>query len=220
MFDLIRYRPVPSKQPPEIAVVLCHGLGSSPEDIQSILPQIDWPQPQTIECILPRAPLRAVTLAQGQKLTAWFDLFELSMDSLEDMVGLHSAVTQLEHLVQTIQQSGIQSNKIFIGGYSQGGALALRYLWQSSTSIGGVFALSAYLPLRHSRPRITPAIDTPVFQSHGINDDILPFRFGEASYKMIKQHGFNVRWLPSKAGHYLDPTVLEGFSHWLHAQCA
>ncbi len=214
MLDYIEYRPASSQQAVETAIILCHGLSSSPENIRDFLPLIQLPSSQNIAYILPRAPVRALTLAHGQKLTAWFDLYEFSLNSVEDMVGLHSAFTELEQLVQSIQARGIDRKKIFVGGFSQGGALALHYLWRAQLAIGGIIALSAYLPLRHSKPLIT-LNKTPVFQSHGTADEVLPFNFGKVSCDVLQQHGFDVTWITSSAKHDLDSTVLKQLSIWL-----
>ena len=44
-------------------------------------------------------------------------------------------------------KSGIPRNRIFIGGFSQGGAVALYTAFAVNKPIGGIVALSTWLPL-------------------------------------------------------------------------
>lgn len=218
MFDFIAFRPAQAKQKPEIAIILCHGVGSNPEALRTSLSLLQLPHLDRIEFILPRAPSIPLTLAQGQPLTAWFNLFEMSMNSVEDMVGIHHSVTELESLVHHIERQGIDLHNVFVGGFSQGGALALRFLFNSRLQIGGVIALSAYLPLRHTQPRTCVHSAPPVFLSHGTNDAVIPFPFAETSASILKRHGFDVTLVTSPTGHNLDSHAIKHLNEWFSSR--
>ena len=53
----------------------------------------------------------------------------------------------VQGFVENEVKSGIQRNRIFIGGFSQGGAVALYTAFAVNKPIGGIVALSTWLPL-------------------------------------------------------------------------
>lgn len=58
-------------------------------------------------------------------MPAWFDLFSLDANGPEDETGIMKSARQIEALVEEEIASGVEAKNIFLGGFSQGGALAL-----------------------------------------------------------------------------------------------
>jgi lysophospholipase-2 len=50
-------------------------------------------------------------------------------------------------LIEDEEKAGIPASRIMIGGYSQGGALALYYALTTNKKLAGVVAYATYLPL-------------------------------------------------------------------------
>lgn len=59
-------------------------------------------------------------------------------------------------LVDDEIKNGIPSERIIIGGFSQGGATALYTTLTSPHKFGGVLALSTWLPLHDRFPEVSP----------------------------------------------------------------
>lgn len=103
------------------------------------------------------------------------------------------------NLVQEEIKNGIPSEKIIIGGFSQGGATALYTALTSSMRFGGILALSTWLPL-HSRfpEQLKPCeglFTTPILQCHGDVDPMVSLGWSQLSMKFLQQMGFsNVRF--------------------------
>lgn len=53
----------------------------------------------------------------------------------------------VQSLVQDEEKKGIPSDRIIIGGFSQGGAVALHAALTMNKKIGGLILLSTWLPL-------------------------------------------------------------------------
>lgn len=71
---------------------------------------------------------------------------------------------QLTYVLKTCLQvaAGIPSDKVLVGGFSQGGAVALTML-RSPLKLAGVLGLSCYLLMHHDRPLVSEANkSTPV----------------------------------------------------------
>jgi lysophospholipase-2 len=62
-------------------------------------------------------------------------------------VNIGVTLTSVQALVEGEVKAGIPRNRIFIGGFSQGGAVALYTAFLVNKQIGGVVALSTWMPL-------------------------------------------------------------------------
>lgn len=111
-----------------------------------------------------------VTLNGGIPMTSWFDLYSLDKGR-EDEPGINRAKTLIHEMISDEEKSGIPANKIFIGGFSQGGALALYSGLTYSKPLAGIIGLSCWIPL-HESISITNN-QTPIFQAHGDADHIV-----------------------------------------------
>uniref|UniRef100_A0A8B9YQP8 Acyl-protein thioesterase 1 n=1 Tax=Bos mutus grunniens TaxID=30521 RepID=A0A8B9YQP8_BOSMU len=74
-----------------------------------------------IKYICPHAPVMPVTLNMNMAMPSWFDIIGLSPDSLEDETGIKQAAENVKPLIDHEVKNGIPSNRIILGGFSQGG---------------------------------------------------------------------------------------------------
>lgn len=126
-------------------------------------------------------------LLVGFQMPSWFDLKTLDMYGPEDKEGIEKATANIQYLIQTEISAGIPANRILVGGFSQGGALALYAGLTSTHTLGGIIGLSCWLPLHKSFPAARKTDDTlPIFQCHGEADPVLPFKFGQLSHFSLK----------------------------------
>ena len=73
----------------------------------------------------------------------------------EDEEGLYEAVNWINKLISTEEtEHNIPSNRIIIGGLSQGGAVSFLTAITIKKPLAGLFALSAYIPLRRKTPEV------------------------------------------------------------------
>ena len=83
----------------------------------------------------------------------------------------------------------INSDRVVVGGFSQGGAIALLSGLTKSPAVGGIIAMSTWLPLRAKlvAPLLPDHASTlPVFMAHGTADPIVKYSYGERSAKFIR----------------------------------
>ncbi|RTG89920.1 lysophospholipase II [Schistosoma bovis] len=96
----------------------------------------------------------------------------------------------LRKFVEAEIKSGVPIENIVIGGFSQGGSVALYNALTSTLRYGGVVAFSCWLPL-HTKFMSSPTLltmpkDVPVFQCHGLEDYTIPFAMGKLTHELLK----------------------------------
>ncbi|KAG9290371.1 hypothetical protein G9A89_007102 [Geosiphon pyriformis] len=179
-------------------VFFLHGLGDSGSGWAPVTADIAKANPH-IKFILPNAPYRSITVNGGMSMPGWYDIKALSdttaMLSLrEDEEGLLTSAASVNRLIRDEIDAGISSNRIVIGGFSQGAALALAIGLTSEYPFAGIFGLSGYIPCRNKILKMgTEANKTiPIFLAHGDCDQVVPYKLGQYSSKLLKDNGYSV----------------------------
>lgn len=119
-----------------------------------------------------------------------FDIFGFTPDSPQDEAGIKRSSEYLESLIKEEVDAGIASERVIIGGFSQGGAIALCTALNSKRKLAGVLALSSWLPMHaHFISRGNAQLvnrDVPILQCHGKADQLLPFLIGHLTSQILK----------------------------------
>ena len=179
--------------PPQAAVIWLHGLGADGHDFEPIVPELGLKKP--IRFIFPHAPVQPVTINQGMRMRAWYDIFQFG-GGPEDDKGIRASQGLIDGLIASEVKRGISEDKIVVAGFSQGGAIALQTALRYPKRLAGVMALSTYLPLAAalSAERAAPNAQTPIFMAHGSYDDIIPLRRAEDSRNFLEKLGYRIEW--------------------------
>lgn len=168
------------------AVVFLHGLGDTGHGWAEAFAGI---RSSHIKYICPHAPVMPVTFNMSMAMPSWFDVIGLSPDSREDEPGIKKAAENIKALIDQEMKSGIPSNRIILGGFSQGGALSLYIALTTQQKLAGVTALSCWLPLRASFPQgLISGVnrDIPILQCHGDCDLLVPLSYGSLTAEKLK----------------------------------
>ena len=180
---------------PGAAVIWLHGLGADGHDFEPIVPELRLPPALQVRFIFPHAPIRPVTLNQGMRMRAWYDIFQLG-EGAEDEAGIRESASAVQQLIHEQIKRGINAPRIVLAGFSQGGAIALHAALRYSAPLGGVLALSTYLPLRATLKEEMGEENRklPIFMAHGLYDDILPLARAEQSRKILADASYDLEW--------------------------
>lgn len=180
---------------PQIAVIFLHGLGNSPQtcipQIRDPLLQLDPTLSNSVKFVFPSAPRLCSTINGGQCLPCWFDLYDwpVGVSVRDDRKGIQQAVDQIQLEVAKLQAEGIPKDRIVLGGFSQGAALALETAYRDEDSFAGCIALSGWLAQRGNL-RCTPkACQTPLFWGHGQFDSNVRYEQQFFGVKKLLQQG-------------------------------
>jgi len=200
---------------PSASIICLHGLGADGHDSASMARTVAIGT--GVRFVFPHAPIRPVTLNGGTRMRAWYDIHGLTFDSVEDEAGIRAAAKSLFELVDQEIQRGIPAKRIVLAGFSQGGAMALYTALHCPHTLGGVLALSTYLPLhRFLASEGSPANkSTPIFMAHGDEDDIVIPALGEFSYHYLKELAYPVQFNRYPIGHSVSSQELIDIAQWL-----
>src|SRR5881227_729116 len=144
---------------PAVSILWLHGLGADGHDFEPIVPELKLAKP--VRFVFPHAPVRPVTINQGMRMRAWYDVLQLG-GGPEDEAGLRASQQLTEEL---IREQGLPANRIVLAGFSQGGAIVLLTALRHAERLAGVMALSTYLPLAGTlaAERAEANRETPIF---------------------------------------------------------
>ena len=200
---------------PQHSIIWLHGLGADGQDFVPIVEELDIPV--AVRYIFPHAPMRPVTINGGFVMRAWYDIAGQSMDAQQDAAGIRASQSLVESLIAQEVARGIMPSQIFLAGFSQGGAIALHTAMRQTTPLGGVLALSTYLPLANCAASEAQASTraTPVFMAHGRNDPVIPHELGADSRDVLQKLGYAVEWHEYSMQHSVCEEELRDIEAWL-----
>src|SRR3982750_4841147 len=173
---------------PQAAVIWLHGLGADGHDFEPIVPELQLAK--AVRFVFPHAPIRPVTINQGMRMGAWYDILQFG-GGAEDDAGLRASQRLTEELIRA---QGLPASKIVLAGFSQGGAIVLQTALRYPERLAGVVALSTYLPLAATvaGERSEANRDVPIFMAHGQYDDLIPVSRAQASRESLEKLGYQI----------------------------
>ena len=208
---------------PQHSIIWLHGLGADGQDFVPIADELNLPVP--VRYIFPHAPMRPVTINGGFVMRAWYDITQSPPSALtregndahQDADGIRASQAAVEALIKQEVADGVAPGNIILAGFSQGGAIVLHTALRQTVPLGGVMALSTYLPLAGSSPNEIRAgsLATPVFMAHGRSDPVIPFTLGSASREALREFGYKVEWHEYAMQHSVCDEELKDIEAWL-----
>jgi phospholipase/carboxylesterase len=201
---------------PAMSVVWLHGLGADGSDFVPIVPALRLRSP--VRFVFPHAPPRPVTINGGMVMRAWYDVLALEAGvRREDETGIRESARRVEDLIAAEAARGVAPARLVLAGFSQGGAMALHVGLRHAAPLGGLVALSAYLPLVRTVPEeVSPAgRGTPVFLAHGTDDALIPVARARESRDVLVGLGCPVEYREYPIGHTVSDPGIRDLAAWL-----
>lgn len=161
------------------SIIWLHGLGADGHDFEPIVGELKLQQ--SIRFIFPHAPEMPVTINNGMRMPAWYDISAAQIDAQQDEAGIRKSQQAVLALIEREIQRGVKSDNIILAGFSQGGAVALHTGLRYEKPLAGILGLSTYLPLVETVENEIHAENrkTPIMLAHGAHDPIIPLDLAE-----------------------------------------
>ena len=202
---------------PSASVVWLHGLGADGNDFAGLVPELDLEGCLPIRFVFPHAPSMPITINGGYVMPAWYDITGVDLVSRQDALGIQKSETAITALIDREIARGIAPQRIVLAGFSQGCAMALHTGLRYQHTLGGIMALSGYLPLadRFATERTAPNAKTPIFMAHGTMDPVVVIQRGEDSRNALTALGHPVEWHSYPMQHSVHPQEIADISAFL-----
>ena len=175
-----------SKEKPKNAVILCHGYGGDGKDISLLASYWRTYLPETL-FICPDAPERCAVSTTGFQ---WFDL----MDQTKDQILVKSllAATKLNTLIdEVIKNNNLTSEKIAIGGFSQGCMISLLTGIKRRDKINSIIGYSGkIIDVNHLQNNINSRPN--IILMHGDKDEIVPVNYLLEAKEFFKKNNYKI----------------------------
>lgn len=205
-------------------VILLHGFGAPGDDLVPLADVMDLPA--GTRWFFPEAPL-PLSMGYGDARAWWMiDMARLQADraagrvrdlSIEVPNGLALARERvLLFLKELPRHRVIDYKKTVIGGFSQGAMLTCDAVLHSDYPLAGLVQLSGNILAQSVwGPLMTKRSGLPVFQSHGMQDEILPYAGAERLRDALIKSGLAVEWNSFPGGHEIPQPVLRSLNAFL-----
>jgi phospholipase/carboxylesterase len=204
--------------PADSCVIWLHGLGADGHDFEPIVPELKLNEVFSTRFVFPHAPMIPVTINQGFVMRAWFDIGDSKIDAAQDEKGIRKSEQILSGLIDEQIKSGIASERIFIAGFSQGGAIALHTGLRYPKRLAGIIALSTYLPLANTlaAEKNKANNDIPIFLAHGSEDPVIPIDLAYTTRGRLEKSSYPTTWVEYEGmAHSVSEKEIFDLSDWL-----
>lgn len=200
---------------PRHSMIWLHGLGADGGDFVPVAEEMNLPV--SMRYIFPHAPKRPVTINGGFVMRAWYDIASADIHAQQDEKGIRSSQFEIEKLIEQEKQRGVKAENIYLAGFSQGGAIVLQTGLRHTEKLGGILALSTYLPLADTLEKegTEAAKSTPLFMVHGRSDPIVPYSLGKSSANKLLDLGYHLDWREYAMPHSVCMEEVGDIATWL-----
>ncbi|WP_419735240.1 alpha/beta hydrolase [Pseudomonas sp. COR18] len=206
-------------KPADACVIWLHGLGADRYDFLPVAEALQERLPST-RFVLPQAPTRAVTINGGYAMPSWYDILAMSPARSISHEELEASADSVIALIKAQRAEGIDPTRIFLAGFSQGGAVVLHTAflrWQGA--LGGVLALSTYAPTFSDELQLSASQQRiPVYCLHGHYDEVVQNAMGRTAYEHLKRNDVTATWQEYPMGHEVLPEEINDIGTWLAAR--
>jgi phospholipase/carboxylesterase len=202
---------------PTGTVIWMHGLGADGHDFEPIVPELVRPGERALRFVFPHAPVRPVTLNRGYPMRAWYDIISLERRAAQDESGIRASYGLVEKLIRRENERGIDSSRIVLAGFSQGGAMAIYSGTRYLDKLAGIIGLSCYMLLetKFSAERTAANHSTSIFLGHGTQDPVVSPILGEETRRVLEKEGYSVEWHTYPMPHSVCAPEVADIAAWL-----
>ncbi|WP_372738656.1 alpha/beta hydrolase [Neptunomonas sp.] len=199
----------------DAVIIWMHGLGADGSDFPPTIPYLRLPKELAVRFLFPNAPEQAVTINGGMVMRSWYDILSMNIGREISETQLQTSVTDISAIVTHQIESGIAPERILLVGFSQGGAVAYETGLSYPANLGGIAAMSTYLPRPIQKINNVAALSMPLLSLHGEYDDVVPLALGESAVMQLKQKGYQPDWQTFKMAHEVSVESLEVLGRWI-----
>jgi phospholipase/carboxylesterase len=194
-----------------------HGLGADGNDFVPFAEELKLGAVGPVRYVFPHAPVMPVTINNGYRMRAWYDILGSELVRREDEAGLRQSMASIGALLDREKERGMPAERTVLAGFSQGCAMALLTGLRHKERLAGICGMSGYLPLAATTEAERSDANrlTPIFLAHGTWDNVVPIERGQASRDALRALGHDVRWNEDPMAHSVCMEEIQDLQAWL-----
>lgn len=197
------------------SVIWLHGLGADGNDFAPIVPQLNLSLDFGVRFIFPHAPAIPVTINSGYVMPAWYDIKQIDVDRHVDNEQLQESASRIHDLIDREIERGIQSTRIIVAGFSQGGAVSFEAALSYEQPLAGIMALSTYFATVGTIKINAIQQSIPILICHGEHDPVVSESLGKRSRASLEKLGFDPEYHSYPIEHSVCPQEIEDIGKWI-----
>ena len=150
-------------------------------------------------------------------MPAWYDILSFDVDRELDEEQLMASAAAVHALIDREIERGVESHRIILAGFSQGGAVVYQAALSYPEPLAGILALSTYFATA-DKVKINPVNrQIPILICHGSQDPVVPEVLGQRSQGALQSLGFNPAYLSYPMEHAVCLEEIAAISDWLNS---
>lgn len=190
-------------------LILLHGVGSNEQDLFSLTNQL----PDNYLIISARAPI-----SLGGNSFAWYQVDFSTGKPVFNFEQEENSRAILTKFITQIKEKYAVSDKIYLGGFSQGAIMSYSVGLIRPDLVKGIAVLSGRMleeikPLIASNDKLK---DLKVFISHGTNDQVLNIQYARTSAAFLKTLNVNPTYHEYTEMHRINNDMLSDLVKWVN----
>lgn len=201
-----RVRAASTQAAPHPGLLLLHGLGSNEDDLFALASQLD-----------PRLTAISVRAPQPYQWGGymWWNIDQESAGP--GGPGIGASITLLDRfLTEVIAAYNLDPARIYVGGFSQGAAMAGAYALLRPDRVAGAIMASGFLPPdTEGRYHTGEAAGHPFFQAHGTADPVVSITYARMTRDFLETTPVDLTYREYPMGHEVSFDELHDLRHWL-----
>jgi phospholipase/carboxylesterase len=187
-------------------IVCLHGFGANKEDLSGLAPVIDR---NGYVYVFPDAPLAA---ADEPTIRAWYE-----RGGKESPAAVREALAALDvFVIEVLARFRVMPGQALLMGFSQGGAMSLRYGLPRPDLFAGIAVLSGSLRRVDDLLATFPVErNQSIFVAHGRHDSLVPFEWSQDLVAFLTAQGYRPVYKTYPMDHEISPALVTELRGWI-----
>jgi len=199
------------------SVIWLHGLGADGHDFAGAVPDLQLPETLAVRFVFPHAPEKPITINRGIPMRAWFDVLQPGRERGIDFDQLLASTAEVHRLIDREIARGIDSRRILLVGFSQGGATCIHAALTCPRPLGGLATLSGWFPSA-GLIEVHPANRAlPVAVLHGSEDPLLGAWMADSAIGHLERLGLHPAFHTFPMGHVVCEDELRTLGRFIRS---